>query len=59
MVMPRARRLLAGNSLLERALPQRGFSRDTARQILSFLVQANLARSRSPERPPGPLIGAT
>lgn len=47
MVMPRARRLLAGNSLLERALPPRGFSRDTTRQILSFLVQANLARSRS------------
>lgn len=48
MVMPRARRLLAGNSLLERALPPRGFSRDTARQILSFLVQANLGGSRSP-----------
>ena len=47
MVMPGARRLLAGNSLLERALPPRGFSRDTARQILSFLVQANLAGSRS------------
>jgi DNA-binding transcriptional regulator YhcF (GntR family) len=47
MVMPQARRLLAGNSLLERALPPRGFSRDTARQILSFLVQANLAGSRS------------
>jgi DNA-binding transcriptional regulator YhcF (GntR family) len=46
MIMPRARRLLAGNSLLERALPPRGFSRDTARQILSFLVQANLARRR-------------
>jgi len=50
MVMPRARRLLAGNPLLERALPPRGFSRDTARQILSFLVQANLAGSRSPSR---------
>ena len=47
VVMPRARQLLAGNSLLERALPPRGFSRDTARQILSFLVQANLAESRS------------
>jgi DNA-binding transcriptional regulator YhcF (GntR family) len=46
MIMPRARRLLAGNSLLERALPPRGFSRDTARQILSFLVQANLACRR-------------
>lgn len=48
MVMPRARRLLAGDPLLERALPPRGFSRDTARQILSFLVQANLAGSRAP-----------
>ena len=47
MVMPRARRLLIGDSLLERALPPRGLSRDTARQILSFLVQANLAGSRS------------
>jgi DNA-binding transcriptional regulator YhcF (GntR family) len=47
MVMPGARRLLAGNSLLERALPPRGFSRDTARQILSFLMQANLAGPRS------------
>jgi hypothetical protein len=48
VVMPRARRLLAGNPLLERALPPRGFSHDTARQILSFLVQANLTGSRSP-----------
>jgi DNA-binding transcriptional regulator YhcF (GntR family) len=46
MVMPRARRLLVGNPLLERALPPRGFSHDTARQILSFLVQANLAGHR-------------
>jgi DNA-binding transcriptional regulator YhcF (GntR family) len=53
MVMPRARRLLAGNSLLERALPPRGFSRDTARQILSFLVQANFVRSRSPSHHQG------
>jgi DNA-binding transcriptional regulator YhcF (GntR family) len=48
VVMPRARQLLAGNPLLERALPSRGFSRDTARQILAFLIQANLARSKSP-----------
>ena len=48
VIMPRARRMLAGNSLLDRALPPRGFSRDTARQILSFLVQANLVGSRSP-----------
>jgi len=48
IVMPQARRMLAGNPLLERALPTRGFSRDTARQILSFLVEANLAASRSP-----------
>jgi hypothetical protein len=50
VVMPRARRLLAGNSLLERALPPHGFSHDTGRQILSFLVQANLAGSRSSSR---------
>jgi hypothetical protein len=50
MVMPRARRLLAGNPLLERALLPRGFSLGTARRILSFLVQANLAASRSPSK---------
>lgn len=50
MVMPRARRLLAGDPLLERALPPRGFSRETARQILSFLVQANLAGARAAHR---------
>lgn len=50
VVMPRARRLLVGNPLLERALPPHGFSRDTARQILSFLVQANLAGVRSSSR---------
>lgn len=48
VVMPRVRRLLAGDPLLERALPPRGFSRDTARQILSFLIQTNLAGPRSP-----------
>lgn len=41
LVMPRVRRRLAGTALLERALPHRGFSRDTTRQILSFLAQAN------------------
>lgn len=46
MVMPRARRLLAGTALVERALPQRGFSSETARQILSFLAQANTAAAR-------------
>jgi hypothetical protein len=43
MVMPGARRRLAGHRLLEQALPQRGFSRDSARQILAFVVQANVA----------------
>ncbi len=47
MLMPRARRLLTGTALAERALPHRGFSLETTRQILSFLVQANLAGSRS------------
>jgi DNA-binding transcriptional regulator YhcF (GntR family) len=59
MLMPRARRLLAGTPLAERALPPRGFSLDTTRQILSFLVHANtaaLARRggrSSPGRKPG------
>lgn len=55
MVMSRARRLLAGTALLERALPQRGLSRETTRQILSFLVQSNSAAAKSPStrrRPP-------
>ena len=43
LVMPSARRQLAGHPVLERALPARGFSRDSARQILSFVVQANIA----------------
>jgi DNA-binding transcriptional regulator YhcF (GntR family) len=50
MVMPRARQLLAGNALLERALPARGFSRDSARQLLAFLVETNLARATSRDR---------
>lgn len=43
MLMPRARRLLAGHPLAERALPHRGFSRETTRQLVAFLVQANAA----------------
>jgi hypothetical protein len=43
MLMPRARRLLAGTAWVERALPQRGFSLETTRQLLSFLVDANNA----------------
>jgi DNA-binding transcriptional regulator YhcF (GntR family) len=43
MVMPGARRRLADNPLLARALPHRGFGRDTTRQLLAFLVRANLA----------------
>lgn len=43
MLMPGARRLLAGTPLVERALPPRGVSLETTRQILSFLVHANSA----------------
>jgi GntR family transcriptional regulator len=43
MVMASARRALAGTRLLQRALPTRGFSRDSARQILTFMVQTNVA----------------
>jgi DNA-binding transcriptional regulator YhcF (GntR family) len=43
LLMPRARRLLAGSPLLARALPHRGFSRETERKIVAFVVQANLA----------------
>ena len=42
MLMPRARRLLSGSVLLERALPPRGLSADAQRQILAFVVHANL-----------------
>ncbi|HEV8238913.1 MAG TPA: GntR family transcriptional regulator [Thermoanaerobaculia bacterium] len=48
MVMPSARRRLAGHPLLARALPQRGFSRESARQILAFVVQANIAAFAAP-----------
>lgn len=43
MLMPAARRQLSGHPVLARALPARGFSRDSARQILAFVVQANIA----------------
>jgi DNA-binding transcriptional regulator YhcF (GntR family) len=43
MLMPRARRLLAGSPLLARALPRRGFSTATTREIVAFVVRANLA----------------
>jgi DNA-binding transcriptional regulator YhcF (GntR family) len=43
MVMTAARPLLAGSRLLARALPARGFSRETGRQILAFVLQANVA----------------
>ena len=42
MVMPGARRRLHGHPVLARALPARGFSRESARQILTFVVQANV-----------------
>ncbi len=47
MVMPGARRLLAGTPLLARALPARGFSSETARQILGFVVEANVKAWRA------------
>jgi GntR family transcriptional regulator len=48
MVMPGARRHLAGTPLLARALPQRGFSRETAHEILRFVVERNLAAQPAP-----------
>jgi len=42
LVMPSARPLLADSPLLARALPPRGLSRESARQILSFVVQRNV-----------------
>lgn len=45
MVMPAARRQLAGSPLLARALSPRGFSRETARQIITFIVRANVMAS--------------
>lgn len=45
MVMPPARRRLAGNPLLARALPARGLSAETRRALLCFVVQANLAQA--------------
>jgi hypothetical protein len=47
MVTPRARRQLAGNPLLSRALPHRGLSRETARQIVASVVEANLVVAAS------------
>jgi len=47
MMMPGARRLLAGSPLLARALPESGFSRETARQILHFVVHSNVAAWRA------------
>jgi len=47
VVLPRVRRLLAGNPLLAQALPRRGFSRETARELVAFVVQANLAAAAS------------
>ena len=47
LVMPAARPLLAGTPLLARALPPRGFSRETARQILAFV---GLFRGRATSR---------
>lgn len=43
VLTPASRERLAGSGLLQRALPPRGFSRESARQILSFVVRANVA----------------
>ena len=47
LLMPRARHALAGTPLLARAMPPYGLSAETARDILSFVVRANLASARS------------
>ena len=54
LVMARARRLLAGSALLERALPHRGFSPETLGRVVAFLVQANEVAAR---RAPPPSSG--
>lgn len=43
VLTPASRARLAGTGLLQRALPPRGFSRESARQILTFVVRANVA----------------
>jgi DNA-binding transcriptional regulator YhcF (GntR family) len=50
LLMPAARRRLAGSPLLGRALPARGLSRDSAHEIVSFIVERNLA-ARRPQAP--------
>jgi DNA-binding transcriptional regulator YhcF (GntR family) len=47
VMMPGARRLLAGSPLLARALPEGGFSRETARQLLHFVVHSNVEAWRT------------
>lgn len=43
LLSPSARVRLAGHPLLERAIPPRGYSRETAHQLLTFIVERNLA----------------
>ena len=51
LLMPPARRLLAGTPLAARALPPRGLSRATTREILAFGVHANgAAETRAARR---------
>ena len=42
LLMPRARAWLGDGPLVRRALPHRGFSEESAREIVSFVVRANL-----------------
>jgi DNA-binding transcriptional regulator YhcF (GntR family) len=46
MLMPRARAWLGDDPLVGRALPHRGFSAETAREIVSFVVRANAPAAR-------------
>lgn len=43
LVSPPARDRLSHHPILQRALPPRGYSRETARQLLSFIVERNVA----------------
>lgn len=58
LVSPAARARLAEHPSLARALPPRGYSRETARQILTFIVERNVAALMAESvGGPGPGIG--
>jgi hypothetical protein len=52
LLSPSARVRLAGHALLERAIPPRGYSRETAHQLLTFIVERNLAAMVGVDRRP-------